>query len=140
VTATSSIGPDPARVTRALRTSGRADGIELALLFGSRARGAARPGSDLDLAVLPHHGHEVDQLGLMGALSVELGVEAHVTDLRQAGFPLLQALLRDAVPVFEGSPHAYARWRTAAMLRVETDRPGWERMRDAFLARLAGEP
>ncbi|MCG8462616.1 MAG: nucleotidyltransferase domain-containing protein [Holophagales bacterium] len=113
--------------------AGRGD-VELALVFGSRARGTARPDSDLDLAVL---GRDLDLLELADLASRATGVEAHVVDLRGAGYPLLRALLRDAVRVHEGCPHAEAKWRTSAITRVELDRVWYTRMRDGFLRRLS---
>lgn len=119
-------------VARALE--GRED-VELVLAFGSRARGVARPDSDLDLAVLADP--SVDFLDLAYDLGEATGVEIHLADLRQAGYPLLQALVRDAVRVYEGRRHAEAEWRAAALTLVELDRPGWERMSEGFLDHLA---
>jgi len=108
--------------------------VRLALLFGSRARGAARSGSDLDLAV---SAAPLDRLGLIRDLSARCGVEVDVVDLDRAGFFLLAQLLRDAVVAHEGKPHAAAEWRTRAILEVESDRPNFELMRDAFLRKTA---
>lgn len=108
--------------------------VRLALLFGSVARGVARPDSDLDVAVL---GRDLDLPTLAGDLSLAAGREVDVVDLAQAGYPLLRALLRDSVVLHEGAPGAAAGWRTRAILETETDRPWFERMRDAYLKRLA---
>lgn len=107
--------------------------MELALLFGSRARGRAGAGSDVDVAV----GGAVDVLALAAELGRATGLEVEVIDLREVGYPLLRALLRDGVVLHEGQPHAAARFRTRAILETETDRPWFERMRDAYLRRLA---
>lgn len=110
--------------------------VHLALLFGSTARGTARDDSDVDLAV---DAPGVDLLGLARDLSLALGREVHVVDLTEPdpGYPLLAAIVRDGVLVAEHDRGAHARWRTRAILRVETDRPWFERMREAYLARLA---
>jgi predicted nucleotidyltransferase len=115
--------------------------VELALLFGSRARGEGRDEatggfepSDADVAV---EGDDLDLLGLAADLSRAAGVEVHIADLRRAGYVLLRAILRDGVLLFEGVPHAEARFRTRAILQTEMDRPYFERMNHAFLARLA---
>ncbi len=113
--------------------AGRAE-IELALLFGSTARGEANPGSDVDVAV---RGRALDVLGLAADLSEAVRREVHVTELDAAGYPMLRALLRDAIVLHEGRPGAGANWRTRAILETETDRPWFERMRDAYLAHLA---
>jgi predicted nucleotidyltransferase len=115
--------------------SGRQD-VRLALLFGSRARGRARPDSDADVAVL---GKDLDLLRLASDLSAAAKIEVDVVSLEDPGYPLLNAILRDSVVLHEGERHAAAAWRSRALLDAETDRPGWERMRDAFLRRLARE-
>jgi predicted nucleotidyltransferase len=116
---------------RALR--GRAE-VRLALLFGSRARGRGDEGADIDLAV---EARGVDLLELASELSLAAGCEVDVVDLEQAGYPLLKAVLRDGVPVHEGAPGALAIWRSHTIAQLETDRPWFERMRDAYLRRRA---
>jgi predicted nucleotidyltransferase len=126
--------PDLAAALRGV-LAGRGD-VELALLFGSFARGRPRADSDVDVAVL---GSEIDLLALAADLAGAVKREVDVVDLRRAGYPLLQALLRDAVVLHEGRPGGAASWRTRAILETETDRPWFERMRDAYLKRLAEE-
>lgn len=108
--------------------------IRLALLFGSRARGRGRHDSDLDLAL---GGRGLDLLGLAAELSLATGLEVDLTDLEQAGYPLLRALLREGRVVYEGESGASASWRVAALSSTELDRPTFERMQTAFLRRLA---
>ena len=124
-----------ARVIEALRGAlrGRKD-VRVALLFGSRARGRAHPGSDADVAV---EGRDLNPLALAADLSEAAVVEVDVVDLSRAGYPLLNAVLRDGVLLHEGERGAAASWRTRAILQTETDRPWFERMRDAYLKRLA---
>lgn len=118
-------------VRRALE---RRPDVRLALVFGSAARGTARADSDVDLAV---DAPGIDRLALARDLSLALEREVDVVDLGAAGYPLLAAIVRDGVVVAEHAPGAEARWRTRALLALETDRPWFERMRDAYLARLA---
>jgi predicted nucleotidyltransferase len=122
-------------VVEALRTAlrGRKD-VRLALLFGSRTRGRARPDSDADVAVL---GRGLNLLALATDLSGAAEVEVDVVSLDDPGYPLLNALLRDGILLHEGEPGAAAAWRSRAWLQAETDRPWFERMRDAYLRRLA---
>lgn len=108
--------------------------VQLALLFGSYARGRQRPDSDVDVAVLAPG---ADRLELAAALSLALKHEVHVVPIEQASYPLLRELLRDAVVIHEGRPGAAADWRTSALLTTDLDRPWYERMRDAYLERLA---
>jgi len=122
-------------VVEALRKAlnGRKD-VRLALLFGSRTRGRARPDSDADVAVL---GRDLNLLALATDLSDAAEVEVDVVSLSDPGYPLLNALLRDGILLHEGEPGAAAAWRSRAWLQAETDRPWFERMRDAYLRRLA---
>jgi predicted nucleotidyltransferase len=109
--------------------------LQLALLFGSLARGEGGPDSDADVAVL---GSDLDLLGLAADLSAAAGRQVDVVDVADAGYPLLRALLRDAIVLHEGRPGAAAAWRTRSILETETDRPWFERMRNAYLEHLAG--
>ena len=107
--------------------------VRLALLFGSQARGKARRDSDVDVAIEG----DINTLALISELSDATGREVDVVELRRAGYPLLKALLRDGIVLHEAARGIAADWRTRTMFQVEVDRPGWERMRDAFLERLA---
>jgi predicted nucleotidyltransferase len=109
--------------------------VELALLFGSRARGTAGPRSDVDVAILGAPG--LDRLGLAASLGTRLGLEVDVLTLDDVPIPLLDALVREAIVIHEAHPGAAARWRSRALSQLETDRPWFARMRDAWLARVA---
>lgn len=109
--------------------------VELALLFGSRARGRAREDSDIDVAVVADEGF--DLLALAAELSRAAGLEVDVVEIRNAGYPLLKVILRDGIPIHQRDRHAWARFRTCTILQLETDRPGFERMRDGYLRKLA---
>jgi predicted nucleotidyltransferase len=86
-----------ASLREALR--GRHD-VHLAILFGSRARGRARPDSDLDLAV---QGENLDLLALARDLSLATRHEVDVVNLaRDVDYPLLNAIARDAIFVHQG--------------------------------------
>ncbi len=115
---------------RALAT--RTD-VEVALLFGSRARGDHRVDSDVDVAVLG----DIDRLALAAELSRAVGHEVEVVDLAAAGVPLLSAIIEDAVLVHEGVGAAYGRWRSHALADLDLDRAWHARMRDGYLAKLA---
>lgn len=109
--------------------------LHLAVLFGSQARGKARPDSDLDLAVL---GDQLDTLSLARDLSLATDLEVDVIDLGQdLGYPLLNAIVRDAIFVFQGRPNAGGRWLSNSLLQLELDRTWYERMRNAYLKGLA---
>ena len=108
-------------------------GVELALVFGSRARGDHREGSDLDLAVLG----EKDPIGLSAELSSALGVEVDVVTLEAPSIPLLRAVLRDARRVFEARPGAWGSFLSSSLMELETDGPLFDRMQTAFVHRVA---
>jgi predicted nucleotidyltransferase len=108
--------------------------VKLALLFGSRARGRFRPDSDVDVAYL---GKDVDPLELAGHLGLAARLEVQAVDIADPSYPLMKAVLRDGILLQQGEPGAGARWRSHAIAQLETDRPWFERMRDAYLRRLA---
>ena len=121
--------------TRAIRDvlAGRAD-VRVAVLFGSEARGSSRHDSDVDLAV---YAPGVDLLALRATLTATLGREVDLVSLADATIPLLEHLVRDGVVVHEGYPGAGALWRSRTLATLETDRPWFTRMSDAWLARVA---
>ena len=113
--------------------AGRSD-VRLALLFGSQSRGLADPRSDVDLAV---DAPTVDRLALAATVSLTLGMEVDIVALDDPGVPLLEELVRDGVVIHEGAPGAAAQWRSHTLAQLETDRPWYERMSRAWLARVA---
>jgi len=111
-------------------------GVRLALLFGSQARGTASAGSDVDVALLARG---VDLLALGSALSQAAGKTVDIVSLEDPGFALLEELVRDSVSIYEGAPGVAALWRSHALSELDLDRAGFERMRDAWLTRVANE-
>lgn len=108
--------------------------VRLALLFGSEARGTARPDSDIDIAV----DAPLASLGQLGAaLSSRLGAEVDVVRLDVVSIPLLEALISDGVVLHESRPGAGALWRSRVLAQLETDRPWYRRQRDAWIRRVA---
>lgn len=110
------------------------DDVRVALLFGSHARGTARLDSDVDIAV---DAPDTDLLELAGQLTLSLDREVDIVSLQDPGVPLLEALVRDGIVVHESARGDGARWRSHALTTLETDRPWYARMRDAWLARVA---
>jgi predicted nucleotidyltransferase len=125
---------DPALVATLRAALADRKDVELAFLFGSRARGRFRPDSDVDVAYL---GSEVDFCELSAFLTFATSLEVQATDISDPSYPLLQAVLRDGILLHQGKPGSAGRWRSRAITETELDRPGFERMRDAFLDRLA---
>lgn len=81
--------------------------IELALLFGSVARGQPHPQSDLDIAVGARHALSAAQkIALIEALAERTGRPIDLVDLRTVGEPLLGQILRHGRRLL-GSDKAY---------------------------------
>ena len=112
--------------------SGRVD-VRLALLFGSQARGTARPDSDVDIAV---DAPGLDTLELSADLGAVVGREVQIVDLRDAGHALMQALLRESVVLHQGQAGSAGDWTTRMLTLVELDGPLHDRMNRAFLKRI----
>ena len=81
--------------------------IRLAILFGSRATGAAGPESDVDIGLLADSplGHD-RKLRLIEAIGLELGVPADVVDLHGAPEPVLGEVLRGRRIIGDDATHA----------------------------------
>ena len=125
---------DDARLTLLKQALAGRDDVRLALLFGSHARGRARPESDVDLAV---DAPDVDLLALAHDLALAIGAEVDLLDLARATIPLVEEIVRDGIVVRERSPGLAARWRSHALASLEIDRPWYDRMCRGYLRRLA---
>lgn len=78
-----------------------ADRIEQVLLYGSRARGDHRPGSDVDLLILGN----LDAAALLAVAAAieasDLSVHADLTLPPPPDSPLASVVAREAVPLFD---------------------------------------
>lgn len=115
--------------------AGRAD-VRVAVLFGSQARGTARDGSDVDVAV---DAPSVDTIALGAELAEALGHEVDVVALGDAPIPLLERIVREGVVVHEGYKGAGALFRSRTLATLETDRPWHDRMVRSWLHRVASK-
>jgi predicted nucleotidyltransferase len=128
--------PEAARLLARVRAVlAAAPSVDLALVFGSVARGTPRADSDLDVAVWG----TVDTLALTAALAEEVGRDVHVVRLEQASIPLLEAVIEDGIVVHEKRRGAAASWRSRTLADLELDRPWYARQRDAWLKRVAAQ-
>lgn len=112
-----------------------AAGVRAAFVFGSVARGKARPDSDVDIAVV---GQGIDTLSLSAALSMALGREVDVVEVGlQTPIPLLRSVLRDGRRVYERDAGAAGEFLSRARSVVELDGPAHDRMMATFMKRVA---
>lgn len=101
---------DDARVAslRAFFSEGACD-VVCARLFGSRAAGAGRPDSDVDLGVILAEGACGDTLSLELALRRHLGLPIDVVDLERAPADLVHRVLRGGILLLDADPRRRVR-------------------------------
>lgn len=93
----------PANVAELARVARATPGLELLLLFGSRARNDGQPGSDWDFGYLA--APNFDLPGLLAAIVETIGSDrVDLVDLSRAGGLLRYRAARDGQVVFEARP------------------------------------
>lgn len=96
-------------LTAATRAAEAVGGLDLLVLFGSRARGDARGDSDWDFGYLASGGCDPDRL--MAALVMAVGSDRiDVVDLARANGLLRFRAARDGRPLSERRPGTFARF------------------------------
>jgi predicted nucleotidyltransferase len=123
---------DPGSVADA---AGRAHGLRLLVLHGSRARGQHRPDSDWDFAYLAERRFDPDSL--IASLSHELGDRIDLADLSRASALLRFKAAAEGVVVFESSTGEFDRFRLAAIQTWCDMEPVLNRAYNATLERVA---
>lgn len=116
------------------------EAVRFAYLFGSQATGTARPGSDVDVAVMladgvPHDDYLTRSVRLAGALETASGIgpiEAVVV-LNEAPLPLAGRIRRHRVVIFSADEPGRVRYESR-ITRLFHDLQGHAAPRD--LARL----
>ncbi|WP_260296039.1 type VII toxin-antitoxin system MntA family adenylyltransferase antitoxin [Sedimenticola hydrogenitrophicus] len=92
--------------------------LACAYLFGSTARGEAKPGSDIDIAVLFHQEPpcSLDGLGMdiAGGIEGATGKRVDVVVLNRASPDLIHRVLRDGVLILEKDRSARIRFEIRA--------------------------
>ncbi len=137
--------PSGLRVNRpAVRSAARRHGLDLVILFGSRARGIDRPGSDADVAFLTtgggRRGFGTRQEGeltesVARALHAPEGVD--LVDIRRASSLLQYEVARDGIVLYERKPGIFGRFRLYAARRFDDDAP-FRAARSRYLRRRCG--
>ena len=101
--------PDPNLKQIVLEALVARPGIQLAIIFGSIAKGAERSNSDLDLAVEAAQDlTATEKLSLISELATRIGRPVDLVDLRTAGEPLLGMILKHGTRIL-GANASYAR-------------------------------
>ena len=125
----------PARFSEAkLKKVARRYNLDLIILFGSHAKGRARKGSDVDVAVRARKRRWGDadwELGLVSELNgaLESSGEVDVAFLNGADPILLFEVASDGVPLFEAEAAGFAQFRSYAARRYDDNRKWRERRR-----------
>lgn len=114
--------------------------VQMAVLFGSRARGRSGTRSDVDLALRL----EPDTVELLwqvvAAAGRAAGVEVDVVEL-DASPPLLRfQIARDGVVLVEREPRLWTRFKTRAMIDWWDWAPTARAIHGAYIRRLREQP
>jgi len=115
--------------------------VQVAYLFGSRARGTARPDSDLDIAIaLPRELSDAERgrtkLHVIDALTAALGAlgeRADIVDLDRAGSAVAFSAISAGQCVFVRDRADRVRLEARVARRYDDERPYRELMRTAAL-------
>lgn len=113
--------------------------VELAVLFGSTARGSDGAHSDLDLGLRLDPATPAARREAADAAVRAAGREVDVTDLDSAP-PLLRfQIARDGVLLVEREPHAWTRFKARAMVDWWDWAPTARRLHKLYVQRLREE-
>jgi uncharacterized protein len=102
-------------------------------VYGSHARGHARPDSDLDVAVLlPPDQPPFDLLDTVSRISAKVGRSVDLVDLRRASDVLRREVLEHGVAAYQADPDRVLEWEAQAMTRYGHYRREVAPILDAF--------
>lgn len=121
---------------------GRGPALRFAILFGSQARGTARPDSDVDIAFVPEHPLTLAQEHALAAeLERAVGRPVDLVPVDAAPMALRWRVARDGIVLCSSPPSAASRFLARTSIEHdelhELELAGMRRYRDA-LARTAG--
>jgi predicted nucleotidyltransferase len=118
---------------RALESCGQ---VELAILFGSHARGRATRRSDLDLAVRLNPDEAAGRAALQQILRRKLAQHVDIVFLPEAPPLLRMEIARHGVVLVERRPHGWSAFRARAMIDWGDWAPFARRLQAAAARRL----
>jgi len=104
----------PAHAAALDRVAASAPGLQMLLLYGSRARGEAHAGSDWDVAYEADPDFDADAL-LASLADGIMADRIDLVDLDRAGALLRHRVARDGVVVFERTQGRFERFRLNAV-------------------------
>ncbi len=105
--------------------------VGLAFVYGSVARGAARPQSDLDVAVMGAQPLSADDtLGVIASLADASGRPVDLVDLRRSHGTLLHEILRTGRKVLDRAPGLHG----SLLARHLAEEADFRPLRDRILA------
>ena len=126
----------PDSIFDALALTARAvRGLDLLILFGSRASGVARPGADWDFGYLADEAADVPAL-LAALVEVLQDDRVDLVDLRRASGLLRYRAARDGRLLHESAPDLFDRYRLEAARFWCDNAPIFERGYDEVLESL----
>lgn len=122
------------RLAEVLRTHD----VAVAYLFGSRAQGTAREGSDHDIAVLFNHPATLDRVGaLQAALVGVYGTAVDLVELDRASLELRAKVVQEGTLLFSADEPRRVGFETATRSRWFDYRPVLQELTRAYLRRVA---
>lgn len=134
--------PTREELVKAIRDAAQSvGGLRLVYLFGSRARGTARPGSDVDVALLfeeelsPREREQLRRklLGELAAALGKVGERTDVVDLHRAGSSLAFRVIREGHCLWSCDEAVRLRFEARAARRYDDDSPKRQLFRRAAL-------
>lgn len=107
----------PDLIERLRELLGSDNRLRIAILFGSTARGTARPDSDVDVAIWPEPDFSpVEESALGAKLELALGAAVDLVRIDQAAPALRWRIARDGVVLRSHPPHAASRFLARAAI------------------------
>jgi predicted nucleotidyltransferase len=128
--------PLPSSIDRIREILDRWPGVRLAVLFGSMARGQARPESDLDLGIVAPQLDGRDELTLQAQLERSAGRPVDLVRLDRASTLIRWYAARDGILVLARDRREWVGFLARSAGEHADLAPTWRRAADLYRARL----